>query len=72
MRCSGLFTSCARWKYSLYGIITAQSFSVPYLLINEKIRKGTEYMSGWGVGKSFRMAFSLQDFGKVFLEIPLT
>lgn len=56
---------------SLHGIITAQSFSIPYLLINEKIKKGVDYMQSWGVSDLVCTAASLEKFDEAFLAMPL-
>jgi hypothetical protein len=56
---------------SLHGIITAQSFSVPYLLINEKILKAVDYMDCWGVGSAELTMSNLSRFGEKFMELEL-
>ncbi len=39
---------------SLHGVITALSYSVPYLGLNPKIRKLDSFLSDWGFGISNR------------------
>ena len=56
---------------SLHGIITAQSFSVPYLLINETILKAVDYMDCWGVGSAELTMSNLSRFGEKFMELEL-
>lgn len=56
---------------SLHGVITAQSFSVPYILINNKIKKGVEYIRSWSGLSLDNTVSSLDEFGELFLTLSL-
>lgn len=56
---------------SLHGVITAQSFSIPYLLINNSIKKGVEYINSWGEVEISNVTSTIFNFDQKFLSMNL-
>lgn len=50
---------------SLHGVITALSFSVPYIGLNRRVGKLDKFLSDWGVGTSKR-CYSVAELPEVF------